>query len=315
MTIATQPFLQNVIAVIWDFDKTLIPGYMQQPIFERYGVDEKDFWKEVNESAAYYKKHVGQVSSEIVYLNHIIDYVKKGIFKGLNNATLREMGKELTFYPGLPDFFKELTDTVHNNKEYKQYDIELEHYVVSAGLRQIILGSRMAQYLTDAWGCEFLEEENEENKLILAKIGYVLDHTTKTRAVFEINKGVNKESTIDVNARMSDEHRRVPISQMIYIADGPSDVPVFSVLKKNGGKNLAVYPPDVYSDPSKKSAYNQVYNLQQDDRVNHMSSADFTENSDAYMWLKTTVGHIADRIVKRQKSAINDTTGKSLEHF
>ena len=314
MTIATQPFPQNVIAVIWDFDKTLIPGYMQRPIFERYGVDETDFWKEVNERAAYYQKHVGQVSSEIVYLNHIIDYVKKGIFKGLNNATLREMGKELTFYPGLPDFFRELTDTVHNNKEYKRYDIELEHYVVSTGLRQIILGSRMAQYLTDVWGCEFLEEENEENKPSLAQIGYVLDHTTKTRAVFEINKGVNKESTIDVNARMSDEHRRVPISQMIYIADGPSDVPVFSVLKQNGGKNLAVYPPDVHSDSSKKPAYEQVYNLQQDDRVNHMSPADFTENSDAYIWLKTTVGHIADRIVKRQESAIRENIGKPLKH-
>ena len=40
---------QNIIAIIWDFDKTLVDGYMQQTIFEKYRVDEHDFWNEVNE--------------------------------------------------------------------------------------------------------------------------------------------------------------------------------------------------------------------------------------------------------------------------
>ena len=40
--------MSNIIAVIWDFDKTLVDGYMQDPIFEKYGVDAKKFWEEVN---------------------------------------------------------------------------------------------------------------------------------------------------------------------------------------------------------------------------------------------------------------------------
>lgn len=37
-------YLQTVIAFIWDFDKTLTPGYMQKPLFDSFGVDEKTFW-------------------------------------------------------------------------------------------------------------------------------------------------------------------------------------------------------------------------------------------------------------------------------
>jgi len=40
-------FRQNVLAVVWDFDKTLISHYMQDPLFEAYGVEGKQFWDEV----------------------------------------------------------------------------------------------------------------------------------------------------------------------------------------------------------------------------------------------------------------------------
>ena len=33
--------MANIIAVVWDFDKTLVDGYMQDPIFEEY--DEQRF--------------------------------------------------------------------------------------------------------------------------------------------------------------------------------------------------------------------------------------------------------------------------------
>ena len=46
--------MSNIIAVVWDFDKTLISDYMQGPIFNKYGVDPKQFWKEVNELPAKY---------------------------------------------------------------------------------------------------------------------------------------------------------------------------------------------------------------------------------------------------------------------
>ena len=92
---------QNIIAVIWDFDKTLVDGYMQKPIFNKYGVNEQDFWSEVNELANEYKKQGIRVNRDILYLNHFITCTQQNIFPDLNNKALFKLGKELEFYNGI----------------------------------------------------------------------------------------------------------------------------------------------------------------------------------------------------------------------
>ena len=302
-------FSQKIIAVIWDFDKTLIPGYMQDPLFKAYDIDPKVFWREVNGLPEIYRREGAYLtSSEVLYLNHIIDYVKRGIFTGLNNEKLREFGKNLQFYPGLPDFFDYLKRTVE--KEFEKEEIKVEHYIASTGLRQMILGSVIAPFLEGVWGCEFLEEETGKGEKRLAKLGYVLDNTTKTRAVFEINKGANVEANIDVNARMPREERRVPISQMVYVADGPSDVPVFSVIKQWGGKNFAVY------NPQSKREYNQVHDLMvQEQRVHGLGKADYRQDSSTARWLIKTVHDIAADIVERRHETLANVVGKPPRHI
>ena len=81
--------MQNIIAIIWDFDKTLVDGYMQDPIFKEYKVKASDFWQEVNELPEKYKKEGVRINRDTIYLNHFINYVKQGKFKGLNNAKLK----------------------------------------------------------------------------------------------------------------------------------------------------------------------------------------------------------------------------------
>ena len=247
-------FLQNIITCIWDFDKTLIPGYMQEPLFEKFRVDPEKFWQEVQALPEYYKKDgMSLIASDTVYLNHILTYTRAGIFKGLNNDTLRRLGAKISFYPGLPEFFNDVKNFVGTNPDYRQHEIEVEHYIVSTGLRQMILGSKIAPYIDGVWGCEFIENPPPPGFLekkfkppkapskILTQIAYALDNTTKTRAVFEINKGTNKMPDIGVDAKIPDEDRRVPFQNMIYVADGPSDIPVFSIVNQFGGKTFAVY--------------------------------------------------------------------------
>ena len=87
-----QLFLQNIVACIWDFDKTLSPGYMQAPILELYDVEPQKFWKEVNGLPHHYKKYgLDLISSDTLYLNHILTYAQQGTFKDLNNARLRAL--------------------------------------------------------------------------------------------------------------------------------------------------------------------------------------------------------------------------------
>jgi hypothetical protein len=319
----TQPlFLQNIIACIWDFDKTLSPDYMQAPIFEMYRVDPKKFWKEVEELPNQYKKDgLDLISTDTLYLNHILTYTRQGTFKGLNNARLRKLGAKIDLYEGLPDFFDKIKQFVATNPEYAQHEIQLEHYIVSTGLRQMVLGSKIAPHVEGVWGCEFVEDApppgyldaakktSSEEPKILSQIAYALDNTTKTRAIFEINKGSNKIPDIDVNAMIPDADRRVPFQNMIYIADGPSDIPVFSLINRFGGRTFAVY------QPGSSREFSQVNNLQKQKRVQSFGEANYTENSQTSMWIKNAIAEICSQIVKNRERALGDKIGKPPKHL
>ncbi len=319
-----QLFLQNIITCIWDFDKTLSPGYMQAPIFERYDVESQEFWKEVNELPSHYKKcGLDLISTDTLYLNHILTYAQQGKFKALNNATLKALGSKIQFYEGLPEFFDRIKHFVAARPEYRQHEIQVEHYIVSTGLRQMILGSRIAPFVDGVWGCEFIEDPPLPGYLdkgkkkargskavkIISQIAYALDNTTKTRAIFEINKGSNKITDIDVNAMIPDEDRRVPFQNMIYIADGPSDIPVFSLINRFGGRTFAVYRPG--SDEE----FSQVNNLQKQKRIKSFGEANYTEGSQTAMWIKNAVREISDQIVKNRERALGDKIGKPPTHL
>jgi hypothetical protein len=314
-------FLQTTIAVIWDFDKTLIPGYMQDPLFKKYSVDGASFWDEVNALPEFYSKQgLELISHDTLYLNHIINYVKHGVFKGLNNSLLRELGREIQFYPGLPDFFKKLRDQVKTIQEYSVYGIEVEHYIVSTGLRQMILGSKIKDYIDGVWACEFIESPappkylssapiSDRKELEISEIGYVIDNTSKSRAIFEINKGTNKIKDIQVNSFVKPEDRRVPIENMIYIADGPSDIPVFSIVNQYGGKTFAVY------QPSNKKEFEQVNRLQKQNRIQAFGPADYTSNSEMYMIIESAVDDIAKKIANNKNMAMKAKTGQPPTHL
>ena len=206
-TVPDRPvFSQNIIAVIWDFDRTLSPHYMQRPLFEAFGVDEYAFWREVQQLPRFYKARGISVNPDTCYLGHLLTYVAEGRMPGLTNTRLRELGERIQFYPGIPEVFGKLK-SVLDVPEFRSWDLQLEHYVVSTGLKEMIAGSSIAPYLSDIWACEFIEtparpgfgaDEAPEPGPISQIAGF-LDNTTKTRAIFEINKGVNKHPEVSVN--------------------------------------------------------------------------------------------------------------------
>ena len=205
---------QNIIAIIWDFDKTLSPDYMQKPLFKKYKVNSDEFWREVEALPKVFEENgLDLISRDTLYLNHILNYVRNGDFENLSNKKLFELGKEIQFYRGIPSFFSTIKEFIQTTEKYRLYDIKLEHYIVSTGLRQMILGSEIAEYVDGVWACEFVEyvpkpgflssdDSPQPISTSIQDIGYVIDNTTKTRAIFEINKGSNKIPEIDVNANV-----------------------------------------------------------------------------------------------------------------
>ena len=313
-------FTQNIIACIWDFDKTLIPAYMQAPLFRRYGVDEANFWTETNALAEHYRRRGYAISPEISYLNHLLTHVQAGPMAGLSNQVLRACGAEIGFYPGLPEFFPLSRQWVQTKAEYRKHELTLEHYIVSTGLAEMIRGSRIAPQVDGIWGCEFIEnplrpgflrqkEFGLEAAAEIAQIGMMIDNTTKTRAIFEINKGTNRNPAIDVNANVAPGDRRIPVQNMIYIADGPSDIPSFSVVKKGGGRTYAVY------NPANRAEFEQNDRLRSAGRIDHYGPADYTPASATAHWLHLQIEKMADRIVADREDALAARVARPPRHL
>jgi len=232
--------MSNIIAVIWDFDKTLVDGYMQDPIFKKYGVDSKEFWEEVN---------------------------------------------------SLP------------KKYWEEQQVKVNRMV------EMIKGSIIKEYVEDIWGCELIQAKDENGNFEISEIGYTIDNTSKTRAIFEINKGVNKNTGYDVNAKIKEGNRRVLFKNMIYIADGPSDVPAFSLIKKGGGSTFAIYPK------SDLKAFKQVEKLREDNRVDMYAEADYSEGTTTYMWIMSKIQELAQNIVDEEKSRLAASISDSPKHL
>lgn len=303
--------MANVIAIVWDFDKTLVDGYMQDPIFEEYGVDAAAFWAEVNALPEKYEREQGvRVNPDTVYLNQFIRYAKEGKFPGLNNEKLKEFGKKLKFYKGVPEIFDAVRKAVEDDPIYQEYDIRVEHYVVSTGMLKIIEGSSVADKMEHIWGCELIEEEIDGERII-SEVGYTIDNTSKTRALFEINKGVHRpdRGDINVNSNVPEELRRVQFINMVYVADGPSDIPSFSLVNKHGGSTFAIYPR------GDMKALRQVEQMREEGRIQMFAEADYSEGTTAHMWLCNKVQECARRMRDDERRRLSDGSSSAPVHL
>jgi hypothetical protein len=302
---------------------------MQDPIFEEYHIDGTAFWRETNALPAYLERAGVHVHPDTSYLNHLLTYVQHGRMANLTNAKLKDLGARIRFHPGLPEFFQRLKTELAAYPDAERFELKLEHYIVSTGLRAMVEGSAIQPFVDGIWASEFIEappppgydpeatvnlDDPSRGMPMLpvhgiTQIAVAYDNTSKTRALFEINKGANKTPGIDVNAKMRDEDRRVPFQHMIYVADGPSDVPAFSVMRQNKGTAYAVY------DPSNALSLEQVDRLRRDGRIDHFGPADFRPESPTCHWLTMQVRRIAAAIIAERKAALSERVGIAPRHL
>ncbi len=294
---------------------------MQSPLFREYGIDETNFWVEVNRLPEIYAKQGIHVSKDTVYLNHLLSYVKNGSLRGLTNKKLRELGAQIELCSGVPEIFDNLRNYAKKLGEKANLKIDVEHYVVSTGLAEMIRGCAIAPYVDGIYGCEFIEQPlppNYTHQQVLqlldepseiSQIGVMVDNTIKTRFIFEINKGSNKNPKIDVNAVVAYEARRVPFQNMIYVADGPSDVPVFSVVRKGGGFALAVYSKD------SREERRQNDSLMKDGRVDGYGPNDYQNTGFTYDWLCMRLEDIVSRLSKENAYALDSQMSPPPKHL
>lgn len=254
-----------IVAIMYDFDRTLCTKDMQDYSFiPSLGMTESEFWQATNKIGE--KEHMDSV---LAYM-----YAMVKISNDKNIPLLREnlvdMGKNVELFKGVEKWFERITEFG------KKCGMQVEHYVISSGMKEIIEGTAISKFFKSIFACEFLYDDN--GKAIWPKTD--VNYTNKTQFVYRINKGVlDVANDIDLNRSMPDDSKRVPFCNMIYIGDGLSDVPCMKMMKAYGGYSIAVY--------QKKDS--KVEDLLRNDRVDFIYPADYSENTGLDVTVKNII--------------------------
>ncbi len=261
------------VALIYDFDGTLSTTDMQDyGLIPEFGMEPKNFWPIANQWSI--DNGADQVTGSMYF------FVKTAREMGikLTRENFRNAGKKIVYFKGVEQWFDRMT-------EYgKKLDLEIEHYIISAGYEEIIEGCKIYKYFKDVFGCSFAYGI-DGTPVWPAR---VINYSTKTQYLSKINKGLGKLEDRLVNEFMPDEERPIPFRRMIYFGDGSTDIPSMKLTKERNGTAIAVYNPND-TNTSKKKALK----LLKDGRVNFALPADYREGKQIDIVIKTILDKIA----------------------
>ena len=266
-----------VMAVIFDFDDTLLPD-STSALLSEHGIDPAQFW------SGDAQRLVEQgYDPPLAYLNLLLDEVRPGgKLEGLTNDRLEAFGRSLdsTWFDGMPEFFDDIRQIVG-----QQRDVTVEFYIISGGLEAIIGGSEIVQnHFTGYYGCQLGEDPRTGTVRYVKRC---ITFTEKTRFIFEINKGVRQEASRTqphlVNKAMPDDTRPVPMRNMIYVGDGMTDIPCFSLIRGHDGDAFGVLKR---GSESAKQAFLEFLRT---DRVTSLHSPDYRADADLGSILRAAV--------------------------
>jgi phosphoglycolate phosphatase-like HAD superfamily hydrolase len=156
----------------------------------------------------------------------------------ISNSDLRKLGEKVRLFPGVPDLFQRLNYFVNNRKDFQEAFIRIEFYIISGGFEEIIRGTSIAPEMKDIFGCTFYERRGR----LVPKS--TVTFTEKTKFLYAINKGITgaelRRNPYRVNDVIAENERRIAFKNMIYVGDGPTDIPCFSTIQKSGGKTVGI---------------------------------------------------------------------------
>ena len=259
------------MAICYDFDKTLSPDDMQTfTLIPSFGIDKSEFWESSNKLA---KENL--MDTNLAWMHELIRY-SEFKRKSLKREYFRETGSDVMLYKGVKTWFKRM------NEYAEKKGIELEHYIISSGLKEIIEGSEIAPYFKRIYASTYLYSADGVAKWPAQAINY----TNKTQFIFRIAKGFLEEYDERVNDSLSDEMLRIPYENIVYIGDSATDIPCMRLVKSKGGYSIGVF------DPIKNNRA-KVYQLFNDGRLSFYSPADYYANSELSKFMKQIIDEIS----------------------
>ena len=263
---------QPVVAICYDFDKTLSPDDMQaQGFIQSVGYDVADFWTASN----------GLATNNAMDQNLAYMYMMKKKSSGkvlFTKQKLMEYGAQVKLFPGVERWFERI-------REYGQENgVIVEHYIISSGLKEMIEGTSVAQAgaFERIYASSFYYDEDG----VATWPAQVVNYTNKTQFLFRIEKGVLDINDSAVNDSFSPEDIRVPFRNMIYIGDSDTDIPCMKLVTTYGGHSIGIYNGET-NDKAK------VYKMMRDGRIKYFAPADYSEGTELDALVKAIIDRTA----------------------
>ena len=280
-----------IIAFLYDFDKTLCTTDMEDYAFiPSLGYTPAEFWGRANAFG-----WENRMDGLLAYMYTMIQECAAQNIK-LDRAFLNHCGESIQLFPGVREWFARI------NAFGESLGVQVEHYVISSGLREIIEGSGIAQEFREIYACEFYYNENGDACWPKLDVNF----TNKTQFVYRINKGILDVSRDkELNDSMPDDSKRVPFTNMIYMGDGLSDVPCMKMMRAYGGQAIAVY---------QASNRQGVEKLLADGRVDFIFPADYREGMELDRTVRDILRKmtISDRLLEVNNRQLRSIGGDVL---
>ncbi|MDY7107401.1 MAG: haloacid dehalogenase-like hydrolase [Planctomycetota bacterium] len=279
--------MSRKIAVIFDFDDTLAPD-STSAFLASIGVDVDDFW--ARRVKRRLEAHWDPIPAYLYEM--IVESNTRPASDRITRDRLAAFAEQVVFFPGV----KEIFPALRAEARAIDSDIEVEFYLISSGIGEILRGTSIADEFTDIWACDF--HYGEDGEIVYPR--NVVSFTEKTRFIFQISKGL---VGAEVRANIAEVNRKmrggfaIPFQQMVVVGDGQTDVPCFSLIKRYGGSAIGV------CDPEAPSKWEKARLLVTDDRVESMCAAVYREGGGLHRTLHRSVKDIAQRIALADRGA------------
>ena len=248
-----------VLAICYDFDKTLTPDNMQaQGYIQSVGYDVEQFWKETDTLA-----HEHGMDGNLAYMYKMVVEAEGNLV--LNRKALMDYGAKVKVFPGVEQWFDRI-------REYgKENGVIVEHYIISSGLQEMIEGTEMAK--NGAFDRIYASSFYFNERGLVKWPAQVVNYTNKTQFLFRIEKGTLDVNDPGVNDYFPPDQIRVPFRNMVYIGDSDTDIPCMKLVNVNGGHSIGVYNPET-------GRKDKVQKMFRDQRIRYYAPADYTEGSE-----------------------------------
>ena len=259
-----------VVAICYDFDKTLSPDDMQaQGFIQSVGYEISEFWQESNGLA-----ERNDMDQNLAYMFKMMETAEGRVL--FTKDALLKYGAQVHLFPGVENWFRRIRDYGET------HGVIVEHYIISSGLKEMIEGTAIAGEFEKIYASSFFYNEKGVPKWP----AQVVNYTNKTQFLFRIEKGVLDINDPGVNDAFAPEDIRVPFRNMIYIGDSDTDIPCMKLVNTYGGHSIGVYNGD-------KLDKSKVYKMMREGRIRYYAPADYSEGTQLDELVKAIIDRTA----------------------